>query len=364
VNSEAISADAAQADLDYQAAILPGVSRTFALTIPVLPPGLSEIVTNAYLLCRLADTIEDDIGLDDRQKSEFHRRFVAVVEGQDDPMTFAADLLPLLSDRTLEAERELVGNTAAVIRVTKRFPRKVRSSLERCVRVMCQGMPEFQRNRSLRGLKDLEEMGVYCYYVAGVVGEMLTDLFCQHCPELEPHREAMQGLSVSFGQGLQMTNILKDVWDDREANTCWLPQSVFAERGVDLRDLDQAHDSAGFAEGMRELVGVAHGHLRNALRYTCLIPKRETGIRKFCLWAIGLSVLTLRKIHNNPAFVSGSEVKVSRRTVKATIMATNMTLMSNRALEMVFNRAADGLPLADPKLLGGAENCRTVSEVS
>ena len=77
-----------------------------------------------------------------------------------------------------------------------------------------------------------------------------------------------------------------------------------------------------------------------------MIPKREIGIRRFCLWAIGLAVLTLRKIHRNPTFLSANEVKVSRRTVKATVFATNLTLMSNRALRMIFARAADGLPLA------------------
>ena len=77
-----------------------------------------------------------------------------------------------------------------------------------------------------------------------------------------------------------------------------------------------------------------------------MIVRPETGIRRFCLWAIGLAVLTLRKIHRNPEFRSGAEVKVSRRTVKATVFTTNMTLMSNRALRLIFARAADGLPLA------------------
>jgi farnesyl-diphosphate farnesyltransferase len=97
---------------------------------------------------------------------------------------------------------------------------------------------------------------------------------------------------------------------------------------------------------LNELIGIAHAHLRNALEYTCMIPKREVGIRRFCLWAIGLAVLTLRKIHRNPTFRSGNEVKVSRRTVKATVFTTNLTLMSNRALRLIFARAADGLPLA------------------
>lgn len=305
-------------------------------------------MTNAYLLCRLADTIEDDVGLDNAQKQDFHRRFVAVVEGSEPVEPFARDLSPLLSDRALDDEKDLVRNADKVIRITHGFSSAERAALTRCVRIMCAGMPEFQRNKSLKGLADLDEMGEYCYYVAGVVGEMCTELFCLHCPELKPSREHMMRLAVSFGQGLQMTNILKDIWDDQEAGACWLPRSVFAGAdGFQLENLRRHHQSEAFRRGMNELVGVAHAHLRNALAYTCMIPKRETGIRRFCLWAIGLAVLTLRKIHRNPTFTSGAEVKVSRRTVKATVLTTNMTLISNRALKLIFARAADGLPLAD-----------------
>jgi PAS domain S-box-containing protein len=86
------------------------------------------------------------------------------------------------------------------------------------------------------GMTDL--LLTYCYFVAGVVGEMCTDLFCLHSPELAAQRTAMMRLAVSFGQGLQMTNILKDIWDDRPANACWLPRSVFAlQLGQLLRHL-------------------------------------------------------------------------------------------------------------------------------
>jgi farnesyl-diphosphate farnesyltransferase len=345
---------ATSSDLAYQAHILPGVSRTFALTIPVLPPRLAEVMTNAYLLCRIADTIEDDVGLVNDQKSAFHSRFVAVVEGTEPAEQFAVDLAPLLSSRSLPAEHDLVKNAAAVIRVTHSFSAAERASLTRCVGIMCSGMPEFQRNKSLRGLADLDELASYCYYVAGVVGEMCTELFCLHCPDLVKHRDAMLRLAVSFGQGLQMTNILKDIWDDRQAGACWLPRSVFAGGTYDLERLEQWHTTGVFRDGLAELIGVGHAHLRNALEYTCMIPKREAGIRKFCLWAIGLAVLTLRKIHNKPTFRSGNDVKVSRRTVKATIFATNLTLLSNRALRLIFDRAADGLPLASREDHDGA----------
>lgn len=338
-------------DLAYQRAILPGVSRTFALTIPVLPDALALVTTNAYLLCRIADTIEDDPGLTPEQKSQFHERFVAVVKGTHGAEAFAGDLAPLLSERILPAEQELVRNTPAVIRVTHGFSDEERAALTRCVAIMCRGMPEFQRNKSLRGLEDLDELAEYCYYVAGVVGEMCTELFCLHCPELAAKREVMLRLAVSFGQGLQMTNILKDIWDDRQSGACWLPRSVFAHGALDLERLEAWHTQPAFRDGLHELIGVGHAHLRNALEYTCLIPKRETGIRRFCLWAIGLAVLTLRNIYRNPTFRSGNEVKVSRRTVKATVLTTNLTLMSNRALKLMFARAADGLPLAEEALV-------------
>ena len=351
-------------DLDYQANILPGVSRTFALTIPALPGHLAEVVTNAYLLCRLADTIEDDVALSDVQKTEYHERFVRVVEGNESPEPFAQELAPLLSSRTLDAERDLVRNTARIIRITHGFSDAERSALMRCVTIMCRGMPEFQRNKSIDGLPAMADLDAYCYYVAGVVGEMLTDLFLLHCPELESQRDRMMALAVSFGQGLQMTNILKDIWDDRQADTCWLPRSVFESHGFSLAKLDTGHGSPAFVAGLNELIGVAHAHLRNALEYSCTIPRRESGIRKFCLWAVGLAVLTLRKIHQKPSFSSGAEVKVSRRTVKATILTTNIALKSNRALRLVFDRAADGLPLATREMRLARPDYGPASEVS
>jgi farnesyl-diphosphate farnesyltransferase len=77
-----------------------------------------------------------------------------------------------------------------------------------------------------------------------------------------------------------------------------------------------------------------------------MLPSNETGIRKFCLWALGMAVLTLRRIHENPHFVSGQDVKISRRSVKATIILTSLSARSNLALKSLFGLAATGLPLA------------------
>lgn len=332
-------------DTAFQARMLDGVSRTFALTIPQLPPDLHPVVSNAYLLCRIIDTIEDEPALDPSAKRAFSEQFVRAVGGDEPAENFAAALSPLLSESTLATERELVHETPRVLSITHRFTPAQRDALATCVRIMGAGMVQFQEQKNARGLESLAAMDRYCYHVAGVVGEMLTRLFCEHSGAIARHRSRLMPLSVSFGQGLQMTNILKDIWADLERGACWLPRSVFEEAGFDLKNLAPNAYNAAFGRGLTSLVAIAHGHLRNAVRYTLLIPREETGIRNFCLWAIGMALLTLRKIHQHPDFAHGDAVKISRRSVRATVIASRIAARSDRAIRMLFQVAAAGLPL-------------------
>jgi farnesyl-diphosphate farnesyltransferase len=353
VNSDSSQALAQhQADLQFQAAMLPGVSRTFALTIPVLPAGLADVVANAYLLCRLADTIEDDVGLDSHAKTAFHERLVGVVRGDGDAARFSSALEPLLSNRTLAAERVLVTHADRIIRVTHSFSRDDQQAIVRCLSKMCTGMPEFQRHKSIAGLVDLDEMGAYCYVVAGVVGEMLTELFCAHRPGLGARQHELMRLAPAFGQGLQMTNILKDVWEDRRAQTCWLPRCVFGST-FDLARLDELHATTEYRRGIEQLVGIAHHHLRAALDYALLVPTHETGLRRFCLWAIGLAVLTLRKVLKHCGHHRGERVKISRSAVATALSTVNLLSRNDRSLRAVFRFASAGLPLVATQSVAG-----------
>ena len=336
-----------RSDLAYQERALQGVSRTFALTIPQLPEPLREVVGNAYLLCRITDTIEDEPSLSAPQKRAFSERFVEIVGGRQEAEPFAGDLGALLSASTTESEHDLVANTGRVIRLTRGFRPAQRRALERCVRIMSEGMSEFQQGATPDGLEDLPHLDRYCYHVAGVVGEMLTELFCDYSPEIEGRRGELLALSVSFGQGLQMTNILKDLWDDRRRGACWLPRDIFLEAGSDIPSLPAAQNDPAFIDGLRELVAIAHWHLEKALRYILVIPSRETGIRRHCLWALGMAVLTLRRIHATPTFRDGQEVKISRRSVRAVTLVTSALVRSDLALKLLFKAATRGLPRAD-----------------
>ena len=331
-------------DEAYQTEILTGVSRTFALTIPQLPDGLRRTVSNAYLLCRIADTIEDDNSLTLEQKNTHAERFIAAVEQSYPAADFASGLTPLLKGTALDAERDLVANTAKVLRITHDCSENQQRAMAKCVRTMARGMVDYQSQESLAGVADLAAMDRYCYFVAGVVGEMLTELFCDYSTEINARRHDLMRLAVSFGQGLQMTNILKDIWEDRDRGACWLPQEVFSRHGFDLQYLAPGNTSPEFAAALGELLGVAREHLHNALIYTSLLPRRELGMRRFCLWALGMAVLTLRKINSNRQFSVGEHVKISRRSVKATVAITSQIAGNDTALRLLFKFAAASLP--------------------
>ena len=325
-----------KADYMYQAQILQGVSRTFALTIPQLPSALHPVISNAYLLCRITDTIEDEPMLSSIQKQYFTDFFIEVVAKTANPEEFSQVLLPLLSDSTLIAEKELILNTPRVIGLTHHFSALQQQTLLRCVRIMGKGMVQFQQQNTLAGLKNLTELNDYCYCVAGVVGEMLTELFCDYSPEIAKNQVQLEKLAVSFGQGLQMTNILKDIWTDQQRGVCWLPQDIFSQNGCDLLQLSTQHHTIAFKTSLLQLITIATEHLHNALRYILLIPKKEQGIRRFCLWAVGMAILTLRRIYQNPFFTDGQQVKISRRSVKGVILLSNTAAYNDTSLNFLF----------------------------
>ena len=323
----------------YQNEILPRVSRTFALTIPQLPPGLSTVVANAYLLCRIADTIEDEPALTNQQKFHYEHAFIDVVAGRANAELFSRELAELLTDRTLEAERDLVRNLPLVLQVFERMNPVQKHAIVDCLGVMGRGMYLFQCESSLNGLATREDLDRYCYCVAGVVGEMLTKFFIDFDASLEAQRTILLRLSVSTGIGLQLTNILKDRWDDEQRGVCWLPRDLFARQAASV------HPDFDDARAISELIGTAHAHLRLALDYALLIPAKHAGIRCFVLWAVGLALLTLQKVHKHPQARPGEVYKVSHQGVAKVMHMTRMYAHSEASLRTLFKAASRRLPL-------------------
>ncbi|OZA72676.1 MAG: squalene/phytoene synthase, partial [Polynucleobacter sp. 39-46-10] len=161
-------------DLAYQKAILGSVSRTFALTIPLLSPALEAVVGNTYLLCRIVDTIEDATELSPTEKQRLSRLFLEAVLGTISVEAFVSPCLEALKGYSNVDELDLIAHTPTVLRILHTFPDTDQAAISRCVSIMSDGMSHFHGRQTQEGLKDLAEFEEYCYVVAGVVGELLT----------------------------------------------------------------------------------------------------------------------------------------------------------------------------------------------
>ncbi len=298
------------------------VSRTFALTIPLLPKELQDWVGNAYLLCRIADTIEDDPKLSNDDKKAELQNFIDVLNCPVLLESWSNSIADKLKASAKESEVYLLKDIEYVVGRYYSYNETVRHILRHGVDIMRKGMSEFGR---WENISNLHEVDCYCYCVAGVVGELLTYLFAEHSTKIKSNLNDLLPLSVSFGEGLQLTNILKDIWDDLERGIHWLP----------LGDSETEKEIK-----TKEYVSIAYGHTLQALDYIKQMPRKEKGIREFCLLANLLAIATLCNIYKNPLFKKASDVKISRKTVKRIFIYIKLFSFSNKMIDRIAKRLA------------------------
>lgn len=309
------------ADLAYQKAILSSVSRTFALTIPLLPPTIEKVVGNTYLLCRIVDTIEDAADLKPEVKQRLSKLFLDAVLERAPVQSFVDPCLAELKNYGNQDELDLIAHTPTVLRILHTCSNKDQAAVSRCISIMSEGMSRFHGRQTETGLQDLQEFEEYCYVVAGVVGELLTSIFSHHSVAFTKNIKGHEALAIDFGQALQMTNILKDSPEDKARGVSWKPANI----------------------SQSELLQIAYQKLQDAMNYILLIPKEELGMRRFCFLAFGLAVMTLSKIANRKQFISKAEVKLSRKTVMAFYTFTQVAVRSDALMKIFFHASSQSL---------------------
>lgn len=339
----------ARADDAWCTRMLPLVSRTFAACIRLLPAGLAHPVLLAYLLCRVADTIEDtaDLAVADKE-----RLLASFRSGLDDNGGDAAALANVFANARTPDE-ELARDADRVLGAFRRLPAAQRAAIRPWVQEMCDGMAEFaSRHRQARpggldALASLEELDRYCYYVAGTVGHLLTELFRLHHRRVTPrHYQRLKSLSTSFGLGLQLTNIIKDVADDRSRGWSFVPRQLCAYAGLAPEDLLDPGQRERAAAVMRRLIAKARSHLDDALAYCLALPRSQYRIRLFCLTPLFFAVRTLRLAASDPRLLDpGHKVKISRADVHRTIRMTVLIAPTNVLVRAYYRRlAGPGIP--------------------
>ncbi|MEM9113692.1 MAG: polyprenyl synthetase family protein [Myxococcota bacterium] len=323
--------------------ILPDVSRTFALSIEALPQDLRDSVRTAYLLCRILDTVEDEAGLGWNRRSELFAQFEAALAHPERAAAFASAIE--WTQDPENPEYELCRRSEAVFRSFGAAPEWVREAVTPHILEMSAGMREYAERLELEGrlqVRDEADLDRYCYFVAGTVGKLLTELFLRALPESDERlRLEAEARAVAFGQGLQLVNIIKDVATDSERGVSFLPADLAARHGLQPEQLvDPAHRSAAL-DVVTQVVHRAYGHLDRAIEYTMLWPTGPTGreIRFFCAVPLALALATMEEVQKSVDTVRAAQVpKVSRRTVSVLFEQARRAVGSDSALSQMLSK--------------------------
>lgn len=319
--------------------ILPQVSRTFALSIRFLPGSLGRTVLSAYLIFRIADTIEDDPVASIDCKTLLLDQFLACFNS------------PALADKYPQALQDLTGESAhvrlaqhthLVFSLFRTLPARSQQRIHHWVSEMVQGMKKFVSlyPQGIR-IQTLEEYKEYCYYVAGTVGYLLTDLWYEHSPSIgDEEYQILQARCAAFGEALQTVNILKDIaWDVEHENSIYIPEQSLKQQGSSHQTLLSPEHLQQNHIAIAALIELAWTDLDTALEYLLSIPKAAVPIRMFCILPLLFAYATLRDLNQSTAMLqSGGGVKISRTEVKSLMLMGPLSIMSNRSVRWLVEQ--------------------------
>lgn len=311
-------------------ALLPLVSRTFALSIRLLGEPLRHRVGLAYLVCRLLDTFEDDPKLPQEDKILGLNSIADFLEGGAIP-----DLLPFSSKLTApEAEITLVEESASLLKAIQTLPQEAAAPIRRWAAEMGRGMNGFSKRAEIRTLEELEK---YCYYVAGTVGMMLTGLFAQKYGFSIKRIEKLERYAVNFGLCLQFVNILKDSGPDFREGRCFIPSEMIAELKISKEDFFAGRDRTAASIVYGKLLRRADDFIRDAESYIKALPIRCYSIRRFCILPLLLAKKTLRLLHSRKEElpVQTDSPKITRKDVRRSVLASYPAGCSNTFFRML-----------------------------
>jgi farnesyl-diphosphate farnesyltransferase len=323
---------------DLLGAPLRQVSRSFYLSLAILPRPLREPIGLAYLLARAADTIADTRLIPRADRLGHLETLRRAGSGESvDIRGLARACAPLQAHAAERVLLERLGE--ALARVEALAPadqHEVRAVLSTLTSGMIFDLTRFpgEDSKGLAAIETLEELDHYTYLVAGCVGPFWTVLHVAHRPRLADWAlREMSEQGVSFGKALQLTNVLRDVPGDLAHGRCYLPARELAALGLGPRDLLEPAGAARARPLYRRLLGLALEHYDVAWDYTFAVPLLEWRMRLACAWPllIGLATLAALAAHPNP-LAAPAPIKISRGAVRALLARSALTVWSNRAL--------------------------------
>jgi farnesyl-diphosphate farnesyltransferase len=317
--------------------LLRDVSRSFYLTLRVLPPEIRPQISLAYLLARATDTIADTKAVP-RAK-----RVLALQQLQN--LSHVPELGAIADQQTSAAEKQLLERLDDCVVALGQFDeadcRRIQELLKTIIGGQIFDLQRFpgETEQELVALSNDEELHRYTYMVAGCVGEFWTKMCVAHLAALRDwDAEEMCALGVRFGKGLQLVNVLRDIPKDLRIGRCYLP----------VTDPRALLDPPNF-DAVRTLymgwLDTALEHLEAGWQYTMAIPRGQTRLRLACIWPIWIGLMTIARLRTENPLDPARRIKISRGEVYGVMARSCLMRRNDNALNrryMALRTAAAG----------------------
>ncbi len=304
--------------------LLRDVSRSFYLTLRVLPREIRPQISLAYLLARATDTIADTKAVP-RAK-----RIVALQQLQN--LSHVPDLGAMADQQTSPAEKQLLERLEDCVIALGQFDEADGRRIQELLKIIISGqifdLQQFpgETEKDLVALTSDDQLDRYTYMVAGCVGELWTRMCIAHLKGLESWSSGeMEQLGIRFGKGLQLVNVLRDLPKDLRIGRCYLP----------VKDPRTLLDPGNY-DSIRVLyngwLDKAVEHLDAGWQYTMKIPRSQTRLRLACIWPIWIGLMTIARLRVENPLDPTRRVKISRGEVYGVMARSFLTSRNDGAL--------------------------------
>jgi farnesyl-diphosphate farnesyltransferase len=305
--------------------LLKKVSRSFYLTLRVLPGAVRPQIGLAYLLARATDTVADTDVIPVEERLATLRRLRERISGESSK--------PL--DWQLQGygpEQRLLDDMENLFRIFKTFAAADQQRIRELLAIIVSGqeldLVRFGKasERNIVALNTADELDDYTYRVAGCVGEFWTRMCRVHLfPNVALDDKFLLDNGVRFGKGLQLVNVLRDIARDLRDGRCYAPAKQLAEAGLAPGDLLKPVNERRFRPVYDPWLARAESNLHAGWEYTNALPRRCARVRLACAWPILIGLRTIERLKAEPVLDPERRIKVTRAEVRG-IMARSIML--------------------------------------
>ena len=344
------SAISAPSKLQSCLPLLRGVSRSFYLSIRLLPQAVRAPIAVGYLLARATDTVADTTALPQAERLALLQKLLAAIESPTGDLKAAAELLAdFANQQTDPHEQALMRTLPQCLKLLQGLSNADQASVRWVLGPITQGqlLDVARFGQGMQALQTEQELTDYTWQVAGCVGEFWTELCARHLGNFATlPTVALSEMGRRYGMGLQRLNILRDAGDDLSAGRCYLPQDRLAALGLSPAELAQGVKLGDgttlerVAPLFHEYLDLTQAQLLDGLTYSCALNSRRLRVASALPALIGARTVALLRQAGPQAWQNQikNRVKMPRHEIKALLWRLFWRGASPKALAQEFAR--------------------------